>query len=85
MSYVDKLNLYLAVTPGACAMPVAPVARFAEWLDKEAAQEAMGNKPTPQVVSCPTPSSEGDEYVCRHPLCGRRWAKDEDKPPCPLV
>lgn len=83
MSYAEKAKEFRPMyTPDG---PLDLLAAFAEWLDQEAAQAAMGDKPAPPTHSCPMPSSEGDEYVCRHPLCGRRWGKDEEKPPCPLV
>lgn len=84
MSYVNKFDKYCADKNISVASVYADGAHdFAEWLDQQDAQAAMA-KPAPRSHSCPMPSSEGDEYVCRHPLCGRRWAKDEDKPPCPL-
>lgn len=37
-------------------------------------------EPTESAVEHHTPRREGDEWVC--PRCGKRWAQDEEAPPC---
>lgn len=81
MSYVEKAAQYVDGLRRVLSVAERDeIADFARWLDREAAQEAMGAKPAPRAHACPMPVREGDEYVCRG--CPLRWGTDEEKPPC---